>query len=157
MTKGKRASLGVRDLFETHLTVSDLESSVYFYEEVVGLCPARVFWDRRVAFYWIGGHGKAMLAIWEVADPLERSRHHMAFRVEIGDVLKAPSRLRAAGVTPLDFDSKPTDEPVVLAWMPAVSVYFHDPDGNLLELVSMLLASPEPALGVMKWSAWLSR
>jgi hypothetical protein len=43
-----------------------------------------------------------------------------------------------AGVIPLDFEGRPTEEPVVLAWMPAVSLYFHDPDGNLLEFLAML-------------------
>jgi len=43
----------------------------------------------------------------------------------------------------------------VLAWMPAVSVYFHDPDGNLLELLSMLPDVPRPELGVVSWSRWI--
>ena len=46
--------------------------------------------------------------------------------------------LRSAGITPLDFDGRLTDEPVVLAWMPAASIYFHDPDGHLLEYIAML-------------------
>lgn len=57
-------------------------------------------------------------------------------------------------MTPLDFDSKPTDDPVVLAWTPAVAVYFKDPDGNQLEFLSMLSQDPRPELGVLSWSAW---
>jgi lactoylglutathione lyase len=49
----------------------------------------------------------------------------------------------------------PTDEPVVLAWMPAASVYFHDPDGNQLEFISMLSEDPRPELGVVPWSRWM--
>src|SRR4051812_39086437 len=35
------------------------------------------------------------------------------------------------------------------------SVYFHDPDGNLLELISMLPEDPRPELGVVNWSRWI--
>jgi len=51
-----------------------------------------------------------------------------AFNVDLPDLLDAPKRLR--------------------------SVYFHDPDGNLLELLSMLPDEPRPELGVMGWRRW---
>jgi len=38
--------------------------------------------------------------------------------------------------------------------MPAASVYFHDPDGHLLEYIAMLPQNPAPEAGVMPWSAW---
>jgi lactoylglutathione lyase len=50
-----------------------------------------------------------------------------------------------------------TEEPVVLAWMPAASLYFHDPDGTLLELLSMLPDAAQPELGVIGWSRWILR
>ena len=46
---------------------------------------------------------------------------------------------------------------MVLAWMPAASLYFHDPDGNQLEFLSMLPDAPEPLLGVVGWSRWMRR
>ena len=49
---------------------------------------------------------------------------------------------------------QPTDEPVVFGWMPAASLYFRDPDGNMLELLSMLPDSPQPELGIVGWSRW---
>jgi lactoylglutathione lyase len=58
---------------------------------------------------------------------------------------------------PRDFDGNPTDEPVVLTWMPAASLYFHDPDGNLLEFLAMLPDAPRPELGVIGWTDWLQR
>ena len=79
---------------------------------------------------------------------------HTAFRVELQDLLDAPARLTAANVIPRDFNGNPTDEPVVLAWMPAASLYFNDPDGNLLEFIAMLPDPPRPDLGVITWSAW---
>jgi lactoylglutathione lyase len=54
----------VQYLFETHLTVVDLKSSMTFFSQVLGLELAEVFWDRRVAFYWIGGRGNVMLGLW---------------------------------------------------------------------------------------------
>lgn len=46
--------------FEVHLTVSNLERSVAFYRDVVGLRLAWIFEDRRVAFLWIGPAAEAM-------------------------------------------------------------------------------------------------
>jgi lactoylglutathione lyase len=82
---------------------------------------------------------------------------HLAFTVELPDLLEAPARLRAANVTPRDFAGTAADEPVVLAWMPAASVYFNDPDGHEIEFLSMLPDPPQPELGVVAWSRWLGR
>ncbi len=79
---------------------------------------------------------------------------HLAFTSDLQDLLEAPARLRSAGVVPLDFDGVPTEEPVVLSWMPAASLYFRDPDGNLLELLTMLDDAPQGELGVVAWSRW---
>ncbi|WDL96710.1 hypothetical protein [Alicyclobacillus sp. ALC3] len=34
------------------------------------------------------------------------------------------------------------------------SVYFSDPDGHALELISVLGDEPQPKLGVLSWSKW---
>jgi lactoylglutathione lyase len=147
----------IRDLFEAHLTVGDLERSMAFFGDTLGLKLARVFPDRRAAFYWIGGPGSSMLGLWETGPAPQRMSLHVAFTVELSDLLNAPQRLRAANVAPLDFDGNPTDEPVVLAWMPAASLYFHDPDGNLLEFLTMLPEASRPELGIVKWTEWIGR
>lgn len=144
-------------LFESHLNVSDLKRAMAFYSGTLGLQLAHVFPERRVAFYWIGGAGKSMLGLWEAGASPHRVSLHTAFAVELGEILAAPERLRAANIVPLDFSGSPTAEPVVLAWMPAASLYFHDPDGNLLEFLSMLPDPPQPELGVIGWSAWIRR
>jgi len=149
--------IAIRDLFESHLTVSDLDRSMHFYRDLLKLPLARIFPERRVAFFWVGSPGKAMLGLWETGGGPQRMSLHVAFAVSRESVLDSPRALQEAGIAPLDFDGNPTHEPVVLGWMPAAAVYFRDPDGNLLELLSMLPEEPKPELGVVPWSRWPAR
>ena len=146
-------------LFESHLLVSNLERSISFYRDLLGLHLAGLFDERRAAFFWIGGPGQSMLGLWESRLRLDsklmfKPETHIAFRVSLDELLNAPTALRSAGVEPLDFDHHPTNEPVVLAWMPAASLYFDDPDGNLLEYITMLDEPARPELGVVSWDEW---
>jgi len=140
-------------LFEAHLPVSSLETSITFYRDRVGLEVAHVI-EGRVAFLWIGGRGRAMLGLWLAGSAPQTLMLHLAFGLTIADVLGAAQALRARGIAPLDFDGRPTEEAVVLAWMPAVALYFRDPDGHLLEYIAMLPDPPRPEAGVMTWTAW---
>lgn len=140
-------------LFEAHLPVADLDASVAFYRDRVGLELAHTV-PARAAFLWIGGRGHTMLGLWSSGIGPQRVVLHLAFSATIADVLAAPVALRGAGITPLDFDGHPADQPVVLGWMPAVAVYFKDPDGHLMEYIAMLPDAPWPEAGVMTWDAW---
>ena len=142
------------DLFEVHLTVRHLDVAIAFYCDIVGLTVAHVTTERKAAFLWIGPERKAMLGLWAAGSAPQAVTLHTAFRVNSADVLAAPTLLRNAGVTPLDFDGRPTDLPVVLAWMPAAAVYFRDPDGHLLEYIAMLPHEPRPDCGVVPWRTW---
>jgi len=131
-------------LFEAHLTVSDLDASIAFYRDRVGLELAHVVPARQAAFFWVGSRGSTMLGLWAGGSAPQKTTTHIAFVATRDDVVSAPRVLQSAGITPLDFDGRPTDEPVVLAWMPAASIYFHDPDGHLLEYIAMLAEDPGP-------------
>ncbi|HET7643807.1 MAG TPA: hypothetical protein VFK40_09885, partial [Nitrososphaeraceae archaeon] len=56
----------------------------------------------------------------------------------------------------LSFFGQETDEPSVLCWMPAASIYFRDPDGHLIEYKALLNESPKPTLGVIPYSEWIN-
>lgn len=144
----------VQDLFEAHLTVTHLDNAIEFYRDVLGLRLAYVTPAKEAAFFWIGPAGNAMLGLWASGAGPQRMTLHTAFRVSLADVLAAPDALRSAGITPLDFDGQPTDEPVVIAWMPAASVFFRDPDGHLLEYIAMLPNAPSPEQGIVRWRVW---
>jgi len=143
----------VRGLFETHLTVADLGRSMSFYRDVVGLPVALELPERGAAFHWIGRPGQAMLGLWSIGSAPMNMRLHIAFDMALDDVHAAPERLRKRGVQPLSFFGDPTDEPSVIGWMPAAAVYFRDPDGHMLEYLSMLDGPPKPELGIVPWSA----
>jgi lactoylglutathione lyase len=95
-----------------------------------------------------------MLGLWGIGSSVNSMRLHTAFEVAPADLLEAPARLRAQGVIPLGFFGSETNEPDVLGWMPAAAVYFHDPDGHLLEYLAMLDEPPRPDAGIVPYSEW---
>jgi len=147
-------SIPVSGLFEAHLSVSDLNRSVAFYRDVVGLTLAYEVPQRGAAFFWIGTPGESMLGLWTLGSAPVGLSLHVAYRASLEDVLNACERLRSVGVTPLSFFAEETDEPSVIGWMPAAAVYFRDPDAHLLEYLAMLDAPPRPEAGIVPWSSW---
>src|SRR5262245_8216870 len=147
-------AISIQGLFEAHITVRNLTTSVAFYQDTVGLELAFLLPERRVSFFWIGGHGKSMLGVWEVGDSPNGVRLHIAFTSTVDQILAAPSALKARGIIPRGFRGEPVEEPVVIGWMPAVSLYFTDPYGHLLEYLAMLPQEPRPAAGVVSYSDW---
>jgi lactoylglutathione lyase len=142
-------------LFETHLKVKDLARSKHFYQAIVGLEIAYELPERQMVFFWIGEPGRSMLGIWAGPDsPVRTTIHHLAFAMDLDEVLAAADRLKQAEVEPLDFFNQPTTEPSVIGWMPAASIYFRDPDGHLLEYLAMLPDAPKPEAGIVNYSEW---
>jgi lactoylglutathione lyase len=151
------AAMSVRGLFETHLTVADLQRSVAFYRDVVGLPVALEVPERGAAFLWIGKAGQSMLGLWSIGSAPMGMQLHIAFDMSLADVLAAPERLRVQSIQPLSFFGEPATEPSVIGWMPAAAIYFRDPDGHMLEYLAMLEGPSRPELGIVAWSeqnAW---
>jgi lactoylglutathione lyase len=143
-------------LFETHLTVRDLDRSIAFYRDVVGLPLALEVPARGAAFFWIGGPGEAMLGLWSLGSAPVGLSLHIALKASLEDVLGACDALLSIDVTPLSFFGTQTTEPSVIGWMPAAAVYFRDPDGHLIEYLAMLDEPPRPERGIVAWSQWAS-
>ena len=141
-------------LFETHLDVADLERAMRFYGETLGLELGLLDQERQVAFYWVGPRGEAMLGLWE--KPADQVRpQHFAFRASIEDVLtRAVPYLRERQLPSRNFLDEGTERPMVFGWMPALAIYFDDPDGHALEFIAMLPDRPRPEVGVVSWDDW---
>ena len=72
-------------LWETHITVSDLDRSIRFYRDVVGLTLAHSVPERHVAFFWIGQPRQAMLGLWStLTSPMGMKLHYAFLGVEEG-------------------------------------------------------------------------
>jgi len=144
----------IQGLFETHIKVANLEQSMDFYGELLGLPLATIDEKRRVAFYWLGGRGEAMLGVWEQTErPIQTQQ--FAFRCAIEDVLQqSVTYLQARNLPAYNFLKDGTERPMVFGWMPAVAIYFNDPDGHSLEFIAMLPDPPRPEVGVVSWEAW---
>jgi lactoylglutathione lyase len=147
-------------LFETHLHVLDLERTMRFYGDVLGLELGRSEPERRAAFYWVGENRSTMLGLWE--EPpwiIDTTRNvvrtqHIAFGVSLEDMNGAIQQLKKNGIELRDFFDQITDEPSVFGWMPAASIYFHDVDGHLLEFIARIEGAPLPDIGIVSLSEW---
>ncbi len=147
-------------LFETHLHVANLEIAMKFYGEVLGLELGLKEAKRRAAFYWIGPNRTTMLGIWEEPPWIPAGTgnliqpQHLAFEVKFEDLPAAIDRLKKHGIKIKDFFDQVTDEPSVLGWIPAASIYFNDIDGHLLELIAKLDSQPAADIGVVSLAEW---
>ena len=155
MTSHPNQSVPIKGLFETHLTVSNLQRSIDFYRDKLGLQLALKVSDRNAAFFWIGDSRRSMLGLWSIGSSPLGLTLHIAFDVNLSDLLDAPNRLKALGISPLTFFGEETEEPSVITWMPAAAIYFRDPDGHLIEFLTMLDAEPDVNLGIVTWSKWI--
>lgn len=145
----------IKGLYETHLFVADLERAIDFYKEIMGLELCRLEQERRIAFFWIGEGKEAMLGLWE--KPLEElGPRHFAFRCEQDFILnKSVEFLKSHGMKPYNFLKDGSESPMVFAWMPALAIYFNDPDGNALEFIAILEGEGKPELGVISYEEWM--
>src|SRR3954469_22370935 len=76
-------------LFEAHLAVRDLERSIAFYRDVIGLPVGLRLAERDAAFLWVGAPGDSMLGLWSLGSAPLGITSHVAFEASLEDVLGA--------------------------------------------------------------------
>lgn len=146
----------IKGLYETHIQVSNLENAISFYTQVLGLKLAHQDENRRIAFLWMGKDKDFMLGLWEQKENLQT--RHFAFSVDKENLLnKSVEFLKNKDLIPYNFLKNENEKPMVFAWMPALAIYFNDPDGNQLEFISILEGEGKPELGVLSYEEWLDK
>jgi lactoylglutathione lyase len=147
-------------LYETHLSVADTAVSSGFYIDIVGLRFAHRDPTRDIIFLWAGDPKKSMLGLWGSSTAFGRDFHksHLAFAVPLPELLAAGERLASKGVTCRNFLEEETHEPSVIGWMPSAQLYFRDPDGHSVELISLLDDVPVPTFigSLSEWQKGLT-
>ena len=78
---------------------------------------------------------------------------HFAFELALTDMKNAVAFLKSRGIT-CHNKIDGSESLQVFCWMPAVAIYFNDPDGHLLEFISMLPEKPLPEAGPVLWDDW---
>lgn len=143
----------ITGLYETHIHVANLERSIEFYRDVLGLEFAHKIEERRVAFFWIGQTRQQMLGVWETP-AAQIQREHFAFSTTLAKMRTVRQYLLNLGLEPRNFQNTEDGEPQVFGWMPAVAIYFRDPDDHSLEILAVLPDEPQPDLGIVPWAEW---
>ena len=126
--------MNVKGFSEIVLIVKDIPKSKKFYDDVVGLTIESS--DKDWVWFYVGDkNGNQRLAIhkgkllFEEKSPLPEGKRwgqiHYAFEVGRNDLEKAVTRVKDDGVEVYG--------PQQFNWMNAISYYFYDPDGNLIE------------------------
>ena len=129
----------VQALGEVSIRVKNLAAMDRFYEQVVGLEVLRR--DKSFVFYKIAegyaGHPQ-ILALFDASNrdfletrslqlnPDETTLHHVALNIALEDFETEKKRLEGLGLALVA---------AVHEWLHVRSLYFHDPEGNLLEFV----------------------
>ena len=145
----------IKGLYETHLFVEKIERSVEFYGKVLGLKQCHYEEERRAAFFWIGKDKQSMLGLWEKPKE-EIDIRHFAFECEPEWVLnESVHYLKSRNLNFRNFLDDGTERPMVFAWMPAIAIYFDDPDGHSLEFIGILKGKSRPGKGIISYGQWL--
>ena len=147
----------IKGLYETHLYVENLENSIEFYTKVLGLKQCRFGEERRTAFFWIGKDKQAMLGLWEKPKE-EIDLRHFAFECEPEWILnESVDFLKSHKLHFWNFLQDDKEQPMVFCWMPAISIYFSDPDGHYLEFIGILPGETQPneEKRVVTYTEWL--
>lgn len=146
----------IKGLYEAHLPVRNLETSIEFYKK---LNLEIAYQKEKLVFFWIE-KGRSWLGLWEtdkVETPYHPSLRHIAFQVDIEDIEVAKEWLEQKGIpVKTDFGFRPEKQPLVLPNNPNAhaAIYFQDPDGNSLELITPLRLDFEEDFEMMSLEDW---
>ncbi len=147
----------IKGLYETHLYVENLENSIDFYSKILGLKQCRFEANRRTAFFWIGEDKQAMLGLWEKPKE-EIDLRHFAFECDPEWILnESVDFLKSHKLNFWNFLQNNNDQPMVFCWVPAISIYFSDPDGHYLEFIGILQGNAKSSeeKRVVTYNDWL--
>ena len=144
----------IKGLYETHVFVENLERSKEFYEQTLGLKICKHYEDLRATLYWVGKPKQSFIGIWEKPRELLEKRH-FAFESTKEFILKKSIKFfKNNNIRVRDAFHLSEKEPIVFAWLPAISIFFQDPDDNSLELIAPLNEKPKPELGILTYTDW---
>jgi catechol-2,3-dioxygenase len=118
------------------LSVTDLDRSLAFYQDVLGLELIQRSDETGRRFAFLGAGGRLFLTLWQQSsggfDPRFAGLHHLAFQVPTLDaVVAAETKLRALGQVPRYDGVVPHRE-----GGDSAALFFTDPDGIRLEIYS---------------------
>lgn len=135
----EKSDRSVKGLGEVSIRVKDLAAMHKFYEDVVGLEVLR----RHESFVFFkiaegyGGHTQN-LALFDASDRMflenkslklnsdQSTLHHIALNIPLENYESEKNRLKGLGLSVVATDH---------SWLHVRSLYFPDPEGNLLEFV----------------------
>lgn len=145
-------------LYETHLPVANTEIAKDFYTTVVGLAFAYRDPTRDIIFLWAASKEQGMIGLWGPGTAYGPKngimrKCHLAFALPFDQLPAAITKLNECGIETLGFGGHRTGEPTVIGWMPSAQIYFRDPDGHMLEFISILPDMPDPEF-VGAYSDW---
>jgi lactoylglutathione lyase len=145
-------------LYEAHLPVANTETAKDFYATVLGLPFAYRDPTRDIIFLWAGSKEQGMIGLWGPSTAYGPKngivrKCHLAFAVSLDQLLAAIKKLNECGIETFGFGGHLTHEPTVIGWMPSAQIYFRDPDGHSLELISILPDVPNPNF-IGTYSEW---
>ena len=120
------------------LPVTDTVRSMTFYTEILGMTAIQVNHDRGMVFLDCGGDCLILSRSDARVNPADHDVHH-AFVVEAEDYEAAKQDLTANGVDVFFEEDRQGGA------VNGPRAYFHDPDGNVLEIIHLMSYDGDPA------------